>query len=51
MIAYLSDLKNSTRELPQLITLTKWLDIKLIQTKQLPSYTQSINRLRKKLGE
>ena len=32
MIVYLSDSKTSTRELLQLITSAKWLDIKLTQT-------------------
>jgi hypothetical protein len=34
MVVYLSDPKNSTRELLQLITLAKYLDIKSTQTNQ-----------------
>ena len=34
MIVYLSDPKNSTGELLNLITSAKWLDIKLTQTNQ-----------------
>jgi hypothetical protein len=51
MIVYLSDPKNSTRELLNLITSAKWVDIKLTQTNQCLSYTLKINRLRKKLGK
>jgi hypothetical protein len=37
MILYLSDPKNSTRELLKLITSAKWLDIKLTQKKKISS--------------
>jgi hypothetical protein len=40
MIVYVSDPKNSTRELLKLINnFRKWLDIKLTQTNQYPSST------------
>jgi hypothetical protein len=49
MIVYISDPKNSTRELLNLINnFTEVLDIKLTQTNQWPFSTQRINRLRKK---
>jgi hypothetical protein len=44
MIVYMSDPKNSTRELLQLINnFCKVLDIKLTQINQLPFSTQRIN--------
>jgi hypothetical protein len=51
MIVYLSDPKNSTRELLNQLTSAKWQDIKLIQTNQYPCYTQRINRVRKEMRE
>ena len=51
MIVYLSDPKNSTRKLLNLIISAKWLDIKLTQTNQWISSSQRLNRLRKKLGK
>jgi hypothetical protein len=52
MIVYISDPKNSTRELLNLInSFSEILDIKLTQTSQSPFSTQTINRLRKKLGK
>jgi hypothetical protein len=52
MIVYISDPKNSTRELLNLINIFSAVaDIKLTQTNQWPFSTQRINRLRKKLGK
>ena len=47
MIVYLSDPKNSTRELLNLINSFSKAE-KLTQTNQWPSHTQKIKRLRKK---
>jgi hypothetical protein len=49
MIVYISDPKNSTRELLQLKTSAKWLDIKLTQINQETYFIQMISRLRNKL--
>jgi hypothetical protein len=52
MIVYLSDPKNSMRELLQLINnLSKMADKALTQTNQKPSFTKRINGLGKKLGK
>jgi hypothetical protein len=52
MIVYISDPKNSMRELLNLITASVHkLDIKLTQTNQWPFSTQRINKLRRKLGK
>jgi hypothetical protein len=53
MIVYISDLKNSTRELLQLINnFSKVAGYKITQINQQPSFIQMmINRLRKKLGK
>jgi hypothetical protein len=52
MIAYISDPKNSTRELLNLInSFSAVAGHKKSQTSQWPFSTQSINRLREKLGE
>jgi hypothetical protein len=52
MIVYLSDPKNSTRELLNLISnFSKVTGIKLTQTNKYSSSTQRINRLRNKLGK
>ena len=56
ILVYISDPKNSTRELLNLINSrfrisVQWLDIKLTQANQWPFSTQRINRLRKKLGK
>jgi hypothetical protein len=51
MIVYLSNPKNSTTELLNLINNFSKVVIKLIQTNQCPSSTQRINRLRKNLGK
>jgi hypothetical protein len=51
MIVYISELKNSTRELLNLINnFSEVAGIKLTQTNQWPSSTQRTNRLRKKSG-
>jgi hypothetical protein len=51
MIVYISDPKNSTRELLNLInSFSEVAGHKLTQTSQWPFSTQRINRLRKKLG-
>jgi hypothetical protein len=51
MIVYISDPKNSIRELLNLInSFGEVMDIKLTQTSQWPLTTQRINRLRRKLG-
>jgi hypothetical protein len=50
-ILYIGDPKNSTRELLNVITSIKRLDIKLTITNQQPSSNQRINELRKKFGE
>jgi hypothetical protein len=49
MIVYARGPKDSPREPLNLIALAKWLYIKLSQTNQKLSFTQRINRLRKKL--
>jgi hypothetical protein len=52
MIVYISDPKNSIRELLNLInSFSQYLDIKLTQTNKWPFSTQRINRTRKKLGK
>ena len=52
MIVYISDSKNSTRELLNLInSFGEVAGYKLTQTSQWPFSTQRINRLRKKLGK
>jgi hypothetical protein len=53
MLVYITDPKNSTRELLNLKTnfSDNSLGIKLTQTIQWPFSTQRINRLRKKLGK
>ena len=52
MIVYISDPKNSTRELLNLInSFDEVAGYKLTQTSQWPFSTQRINRLRKKLGK
>jgi hypothetical protein len=52
MIIYISNPKNSTRELLNLInSFSEVLDIKLTQTSQWHFSTQRINRLREKLGK
>ena len=51
MIVYISNPKNSTRELLQLInTFNSKTGYKIIQKNQYVSFTQMINGLRKKLG-
>ena len=52
MIVYLSDPKNPTRELLQLINnFSKVAGYKINSSKSVASYTQRISRLRKKLGK
>jgi hypothetical protein len=52
MIVYISNLKNSTIELRNLInSFSEAADIKLAQTTQWSFSTQRINSLRKKLGK
>jgi hypothetical protein len=52
MIVYISDPKNSTRELLNLInSYSEVADIKLTQTGQWPFPKKGTNRLRKKLGK
>ena len=52
MIVYLSDLKNSTRELLKLINNFSKMDgYKLIQTNQYPSYTQKDKEVEKEIRE
>jgi transcription antitermination factor NusG len=51
MIVYISDLKNSTRELLNLINnFSEVVGYKVNSNKPVPFSTQRINRLRKKLG-
>jgi hypothetical protein len=52
MIVYISDPKNSTRELLNLINnFSEVAGYKINSTNQWPFSTQRINRLRKKLGK
>jgi hypothetical protein len=52
MIVYISDPKNSTRELLNLInSFTVVARYKIKSNKSMPLCTQGINRLRKKLGK
>jgi hypothetical protein len=52
MIVYINDPKNSTRELQNLInSFSAVAGYKLTQRNQWPFSTQTINRLRKKLGK